>query len=32
LVLRDAFAGRLEPRAALARKLAEHGHPIPDDA
>jgi hypothetical protein len=26
LVLKDAFAGRLEPRAELARRLAEHGH------
>jgi hypothetical protein len=26
LVLRDAFAGRLEPRAELERRLAEHGH------
>jgi hypothetical protein len=28
LVLWDAFAGRLEPRDALAKKLADHGHSI----
>lgn len=29
LVLRDLFAGRLEPYDELAHRLAQHGHPIP---
>jgi hypothetical protein len=29
LVLRDAFAGRLEPLDELAARLAQHGHPLP---
>lgn len=30
LILWDAFAGRLQPIDVLAKKLAEHGRPIPD--
>jgi hypothetical protein len=31
LVLWDAFAGRLQPLDELARRLAAHGHPIPEE-
>jgi hypothetical protein len=30
LVLRDAFAGRLEPLDELVRRLAAHGHNLPN--
>ena len=30
LILWDAFAGRLQPYDVLAKKLAEHGKPIPE--